>query len=160
MYCPNGFKPGTREQKDSLVNVEATGEFVFNLCTANLGEQMVVTSIASPSSVDEMAEAGLEAADCVSVKPPRVKASPVAMECKYLQTVDLPSNGDSGRSVVVIGQVVGIHIADDVITDDGMIDMKALRPLARLGYIDYAAIEPDQIFSMATPGDPRFAEKD
>ena len=160
MYCPNGFKPDTQEEKDSLVNVEATGEFVFNMCTYELREQMIVTSIASPNSIDEMAEAGLETAPCEKVKPPRVKASPIAMECKYLQTVDLPPPPDGSRAVTVIGQVVGVHIADEVITDDGMIDMKALRPLARLGYLDYAAIEPEQIFSMRTPGDPRFVKKD
>ena len=80
MYCPNSFKPGTREHKDSLTNVEETGEFVFNMCTYALREEMIISAAHSPASVDEMAEAGLEAAECVNVKPPRVKASPIAME--------------------------------------------------------------------------------
>ena len=157
MYCPNYFKPGTEELKDSLLNAEATGEFVYNMCSYELREQMVITSKHSPRSFDELADAGLEAAPCEQVKPPRVKASPIALECKYLQTVHLPAPGDGSRASAVIGQVVGIHIADEVITDDGKVDMKKLRPVARLGYYDYAVIEPEQIFSMQAPDDSRFS---
>jgi len=150
MYCPNGYKPGTQEVKDSLTNAEETGEFVFNMCTYDLREQMNKTSIHVPASVDEMAEAGLEAAACEKVKPPRVAASPIALECKYLQTVHLPSMRNGHPNNVVIGQVVGIHIADEVIRD-GIIDVRKLRPLARLGYLDYAAIDDSNIFAMPRP---------
>ena len=150
MYCPNGYKTGTDELKDSLTNVEATGEFVFNMCTYDLRDQMNATSAHLPASIDEMAEAGLEAAPSVKVKPPRVKASPVALECTYLQTVHLPGHSGGVPNHMVIGQVVGIHIDEAVITD-GMVDMKKLRPLARLGYLDYASIEPENIFSMRRP---------
>ena len=156
MYCPNSFKPGTREQKDSLVNVEATGEFVFNLCTYEQREQMIITAAASPSSVDEMNEAGIEAAQCVKVKPPRVKASPIVLECHYLQTVHLPTAKDGSRQNAIVGQVVGIHIDDEVITD-GIIDIRKVNPLARLGYLDYATLDMDNLFSMRPPdGDARF----
>jgi flavin reductase (DIM6/NTAB) family NADH-FMN oxidoreductase RutF len=159
MYCPNSFKPGTREHKDSLSNVEATGEFVFNMCTYALREQMIITAAHSPASVDEMAQAGLEAAASVNVKPPRVKASPIAMECKLLQVIDLPRPADGSRANVVIGQVVGIHIADEVISD-GIIDVKKLDPLARLGYLDYARLDLDNMFSLRPPGgDHRFVER-
>ena len=150
MYCPNGFKTGTTEPKDSLVNVETTGEFVFNMCTYELREQMNATSAHVPSSVDEMREAGLEPAPCMQVKPPRVAASPIALECKHLQTVKLPEPRDGSPNNIVVGQVIGIHIADEVITD-GLIDMKKLHPLARLGYLDYAAVMPEQIFAMRRP---------
>ena len=155
MYCPNSFKPGTTEQKDSLVNVEATGEFVFNMCTYGLREQMIVTAEHSPSTIDEMAEAGIEAGECHNVKPPRVKASPIAMECKYLQTVDLPLAPNGARQVAVIGQVVGIHVADEVIVD-GRIDVRKVDPLARLGYLDYARWDIDNVFSMRPRDDRRF----
>ena len=159
MYCPNSFKPGTREQKDSLTNVEATGEFVFNMCTYELREQMIISAAHSPSSVDEMAEAGLEAAPSINVKPPRVKASPIAMECKLLQIVNLPPPPDGSRANVVIGQVVGVHVADEVISD-GIIDVKKLNPLARLGYLDYATLDLDNMFSLRPPGgDPRFESR-
>ena len=72
MYCPNGWKKGTQEAKDSLVNVEATGEFVFNMCTYELRDQMNATAAHMPASIDEMAAVGLEAAPCQLVKPPRV----------------------------------------------------------------------------------------
>jgi flavin reductase (DIM6/NTAB) family NADH-FMN oxidoreductase RutF len=148
MYCPNGWKPGTREAKDSLTNVEATGEFVFNMCTYELREQMNATSAHLPSSVDEMAAAGLEAAPCKLVRPPRVKASPIALECLYLQTVVLPASRTGSPNYIVVGQVVGIHVADEVIID-GIIDVRKVNPLARLGYLDYATI--DNVFSMQRP---------
>jgi flavin reductase (DIM6/NTAB) family NADH-FMN oxidoreductase RutF len=148
MYCPNGWKKGTHEAKDSLTNVEATGEFVFNMCTYDLREQMNITAAHVPSSVDEMAEAGLEAAPCKLVKPPRVLASPIALECLYLQTVQLPESSDGRPNHVVIGHVVGIHVDDDVISD-GIIDIHKLKPLARLGYLDYATI--DNVFAINRP---------
>jgi len=150
MYCPNGWKKGTREPKDSLVNAEATGEFVFNMCTWELREQMNLSSAHLAAGVSEMAEAGLEPAPCRLVKPPRVKASPIALECTLLQVVHLPVQKDGGPNVVVLGQVVGIHVADEVITD-GRMDMRKLHPLSRLGYLDYAVIEPENIFSMRRP---------
>lgn len=148
MYCPNGWKPGTHEPKDSLTNVEQTGEFVFNMCTYDLRHQMNATAAHVPSSVDEMALAGLEAAPCELVKPPRVKASPIVLECRYLQTVKLPPSRQGRPNHIVIGQVIGIHVADAVISD-GMIDVKKINPLARLGYLDYATI--DNVFSLARP---------
>jgi flavin reductase (DIM6/NTAB) family NADH-FMN oxidoreductase RutF len=148
MYCPNGWKRGTNEAKDSLTNVEATGEFVFNMCTYALREQMNATAAHVPASVDEMAAAGLEAAPCELVKPPRVKASPIALECRYLQTVNLPAARNGSPNQMVIGQVIGIHVADEVISD-GMIDIRKVNPLARLGYLDYATI--DNVFAMQRP---------
>jgi flavin reductase (DIM6/NTAB) family NADH-FMN oxidoreductase RutF len=150
MYCPNGFKKGTAEVKDSLANVEATGEFVYNICTFDQRQQMNATAAHVPASVDEMAEAGLEAAPCEKVAPPRVKASPISLECTHLQTIELPTTPGAAPNYVVIGQVVGIHVADEVIVD-GMIDMRKLQPLARLGYLDYAVIEPDNVFTMERP---------
>ncbi len=139
IYCPNGWKSGTQEAKDSLVNVEETGEFVFNMCTYELREQMNATSIHVPTSVDEMALAGLEADVCELVKPPRVKASPIVLECQYLQTVKLPESSNRSPNNIVIGEVVGIHVSDEVIVD-GIIDIQKVNPLARLGYLDYATL--------------------
>ena len=159
MYCPNSFKPGTRERKDSLTNVKVSGEFVFSMCTYDQREQMIITAAHSPSTVDEMAQAGVEAAPSVNVKPPRVKASPIAMECKLLQVVDLPSSNSGSQNNMVIGQVVGIHVADEVISD-GIIDVKKINPLARLGYLDYATLDLDNLFSLQPPGgDERFKHR-
>lgn len=148
MYCANGFKTGTQEDKDSLINAEATGEFVYNMCSHDLREQMNRTSAHVPASVDEMIEAGLEPAPSNLVKPPRVKASPIALECKYMQTVRLPKQKDGSGNNIVIGQIVGVHVADEVIVD-GMIDPRLYKPLARLGYLDYA--EFGEVFTMTRP---------
>jgi flavin reductase (DIM6/NTAB) family NADH-FMN oxidoreductase RutF len=153
MYCPNAVKPGTEEKKDSYQNVQDTGEFVFNMCTWDLRHEMIATAEHAPSSVDEMAKAGLEAAPCNNVSPPRVKASPVALECKHLQTIDLPP-GRNSQSHMVIGEVVGIHINDDVITD-GIVDVHKMNLIARLGYLDYAKIESENIVALKRPDNAR-----
>ncbi len=150
MYCPNGLKPKTGEIKDSVANAEATGEFVFNLCTYDLREQMNATSVHAPADVDEMREAGLEPAQSEMVAPPRVAAAPVALECKHLQTVRLPKSRRGAPNHIVIGQVVGVHISEEVISG-GMVDIAKLRPVARLGYLDYAVIEPENVFSLPRP---------
>jgi flavin reductase (DIM6/NTAB) family NADH-FMN oxidoreductase RutF len=85
------------------------------------------------------------------VKPPRVKASPIHMECKYLQTVDLPSENPDSRNAVVFGQVIGLHIDESVLTD-GLVDMAKLKPIARLGYMDYCLVE--EVFAIQRPSWP------
>jgi flavin reductase (DIM6/NTAB) family NADH-FMN oxidoreductase RutF len=150
MYCPNGFKTGTEEEKDSLTNVRETGEFVHNMCTVELLDAMNATSAHVPSSVDEMAAAGLHAVPCEKVKPPRIKESPIALECVVLQIVDLPAWDNTPPNTMVIGEVVGIHVDDNVIVD-GMIDAREVKPLARLGYLDYAPILPEHVFSVPRP---------
>ena len=134
--------------KDSLKNVEETGEFVFNLATFELREQMNRTSANMARDVDEMEMAGLAAAPSIKVRPPRVRDAAANLECRYLQTVEVPNRGGHGRNAVVFGEVVGIHIRDDVIVD-GMIDVRAMRPIARLGYNDYAVVE--DFFTMNRP---------
>ncbi len=149
MYCPNAVKPGTEEKKDSYQNVQDTGEFVFNMCTWDLRHEMIATAEHAPASVDEMAKAGLEAAPCHNVSPPRVKASAIALECKHIQTIDLPP-GRNSQSHVVMGEVVGIHIKDDVITD-GIVDIHKMELIARLSYLDYAKIESENIMALKRP---------
>ncbi len=147
MYCPNGtHRDGG--PKDSLKNVQETGEFVFNLCNWELREKMNLTAEHLPRGVDEMSAAGLAALPSEKVAPPRVAAAPAAFECRHIQTVDLPVGSGGKGSHVVIGEVVGIHIDDGVIVD-GIVDIGLLRPVARLGYMDYAVVE--ESFSMARP---------
>ncbi len=81
-------------------------------------------------------------------RPPRVSASPVHLECVHHETVDLPCADPKGRNAIVIGRVVGIHIPDDILTD-GLVDMSKFRPIARLGYQDYTAV--DTTFTMGPP---------
>lgn len=136
--------------KDSLNNIEETGEFVCSLATYDLKDQMNMTSADVKPDVDEMALAGLTPAPSQLVKPPRVAESPVALECTFYQSIPLPGNEDPDREgyIVVIGRVVGIHIDESVVTD-GKVDMAKLRLLARLGYMDYTVV--DNVFSMGRP---------
>ena len=137
--------------KDSQTNVEETGEFVANMAVAALKEAVVKSSAQVDSDVDEFELAGLEKAPCVNVAPPRVAASPVALECVLNTVVRLVSkSGVKGDSEVVIGEVVGIHISDEVIVD-GIVDITLIRPLTRLGYLDYATI--DSVFPMKRPSE-------
>jgi flavin reductase (DIM6/NTAB) family NADH-FMN oxidoreductase RutF len=93
--------------------------------------------------------AGLSPAPSTMVAPPRVAESPVAFECKYWRTIDLPgTDGGPGNHAIVLGQVVGIHI-DDAALVDGRVDVTKLRPIARLGYRDYAVI--DEVFELGGP---------
>ena len=147
MYCPNGTHPDGGP-KDSLKNVQETGEFVFNLCNWELHVKMNLTAEHLPRSVDEMKSAGLEAAACEKVAPPRVAAAPAAFECRYIQTVDLPKSSGGKGNHVVLGEVIGIHIDESVIAD-GIVDIGLLRPVARLGYMDYTVVEEG--FTMMRP---------
>jgi len=136
-------------RKDSLRNAEETGEFVCSLATYDLKEQMNRTSASVSPEVDEMALAGLTPAPCECVSPPRIAESPVAFECTYFKTLELPKDDPSKEGYsVVIGRVVGIHIDDSVISD-GMVDVTLMRPIARLGYMDYAVV--DSVFSLERP---------
>src|SRR3546814_20671551 len=117
MFAPGGRKADgpPDDSKDSLANVERTGEFVCNVVTWDLREAMNVTSAPAPAGVDEAAVAGLEMVPSRLVRPPRAKASPVHLECRYLQPVDLPSAVPGTRNAVVLGQLIGIHIQQSVL---------------------------------------------
>jgi flavin reductase (DIM6/NTAB) family NADH-FMN oxidoreductase RutF len=139
-------------RKDAVTFVEETGEFVCNLATFDLREQMNLTSAVLPRGESEMAHAGLAAAPSRLVMPPRVAAAPAALECKWLQTVPLnPLGGGEPSYYLVIGQVVGIHIDDRFIVD-GLVDTAAMRPIARSGYRDYFVATPETKFSITRPG--------
>jgi flavin reductase (DIM6/NTAB) family NADH-FMN oxidoreductase RutF len=137
-------------RKDSAALVEETGEFVCNLATYDLRAAMNQTAASFPRGVNEMQEAGLAAAGSRLVRPPRVAASPCALECRWLQTVRLKDLGGSPlETYLVIGQVVGVHI-DERFIRDGKLDTAAMRPIARCGYHDYACVE--STFSLVRPG--------
>jgi flavin reductase (DIM6/NTAB) family NADH-FMN oxidoreductase RutF len=135
-------------RKDSLTNIEATGEFVCSLATYDLKDQMNATSAAVGPEVNEMELAGLTPAPCKLVKPPRVAESPVAFECKHFKTIHLPGKGGGEGYIVIIGHVVGVHL-DEAVIIEGKVDITKIRPIARLGYMDYAVV--DDVFSMDRP---------
>jgi flavin reductase (DIM6/NTAB) family NADH-FMN oxidoreductase RutF len=138
--------------KDSLVFVEETREFVCNLAVFDLRTEVVETSGPFPRGVNEMNRSGLTPAPSRLVRPPRVAASPCALECRLLQILDLKDlRGRSSNRYVVFGQVVGVHI-DDRFIKDGRLDTAAMQPIARCGYADYSVV--DKVFVMARPKVP------
>jgi len=138
-------------RKDSVVFVEETKEFVCNLATWDLRDQMNETSAPFARGVNEMDKARLEPAPSRMVKPPRVKASPCALECRWLQTVRLSDiEGRLTERYVVFGQVVGVYIDDNFIKE-GRLDTAAMRPIARAGYHDYFVGTPETKFSLRRP---------
>ncbi len=148
MFSANFNSRGQR--KDTVVNVEASGEFVWNMATWNLREQVNLTSEELASSVDEFAYAKLEKSPSRLVRPARVSASPVQFECRRLQSVHLEGNTPTGTVDVIFGTVVAIHIDDAYLRADGRLDIEKVRPLARLGYHDYTSVE--SVFEMIPRG--------
>ena len=82
------------------------------------------------------------------VKPPRVSEAPISLECRTWKTIDLPATKPEIQNIMVIGEVVGVHIADEALKN-GLVDTAALRPIARLGYLDYSVV--DEVFVMPRP---------
>lgn len=137
--------------KHSAANAIATGEFVFNLCTRPLFDAMNISSGALAAGESEFEAAGLETAPCRIVKAPRVAASPASLECRVAQSFQLKDA--SGRALegwMIIGEVVGVHIADAYLRD-GRFDTLAAVPLARCGYRDYSAVT--EMFEALRPTD-------
>ena len=135
--------------KDSVAFAEETKEFVCSLATFDLRDQMNGTSAPLPRGECEMHATGLEPAPSRLVKPPRVAASPCALECKWLQTVRLADvEGQPLERYVVFGQAIGVYI-NDAFIKNGRLDTAALQPLARCGYADYAVV--DEVFAIARP---------
>ncbi|MXP27358.1 flavin reductase family protein [Porphyrobacter algicida] len=139
--------------KDSVANVEATGEFVWNLATMPQAEAMNVTSASVDSSVDEFELAGLGSVPSSLVKPDRVAGSPVQFECRLTQLIRLTTK--EGRELdqwLVIGEAVAIHI-DTGMIEAGVYQTALAHPIMRGGGpADYFEITPDRLFKMKRPG--------
>ncbi len=148
MFAANQTTDGRR--KDTVVNAEQSGEFVYNMATYDLREAVNLSAQQVPPEVDEFELAGVTKAPSKLVKAHRVAESPVHFECLYYQTVRLPGNSRISTVDIVIGKVIGIHIKDEFITSDGKLNVVKIRPIARLGYYDYTTIE--SIFEMIIPG--------
>ncbi len=137
-------------RKDSVNNIDATGEFVANFCGAELAQEMNISSASVAPGVDEMKLAGLEAAASTLVKPPRIARAIAALECKLISTTQLKNaKGDLIDTWLTLGEVVGVHINDEFLKD-GIFDTAAARPLGRCGYKgDY--VEVNTLFEMIRP---------
>jgi flavin reductase (DIM6/NTAB) family NADH-FMN oxidoreductase RutF len=139
-------------EKDTVRNVQATGEFVWNLTTRELAEAMNQTCAALPPEVNEFEFAHLASEPSQIVKPPRVAASPVAMECKSTQILQLQTAaGQQVPTWVVFGEVVAVHI-DRRLLVDGVYDTANAGHILRGGGPgDYFSVGPEQLFRMFRP---------
>jgi flavin reductase (DIM6/NTAB) family NADH-FMN oxidoreductase RutF len=137
--------------KNSLANIRETREFVANLATWELREAVNLSSTPAPAEVDEFAVAGLTKTPARVVQAPYVAESPVHLECVLTEIVELPTPDPTDPNTVVFGEVVGVDIADEAIVD-GRVDVRALDPIARLGYDQYTRVL--EVFSMTRPGWP------
>jgi flavin reductase (DIM6/NTAB) family NADH-FMN oxidoreductase RutF len=133
-FAPARKAGGTK--KDTLANAEATGEFVVNIVSEDLGAAMNDSATDYPAEIDEFERAGVTALASEFVAPPRVAESPVHMECKLQTTVAV---GNAG-GILVIGEVVLFHV-DDRVIDDGKVDADLLNAIGRMGGMDYSRTE-------------------
>jgi len=142
--------------KDSVRNIEETGEFVWNLATRSLAQAVNTSSAAVPHNVDEFALAGLTPAASQRVAPPRVAESPVAFECLLTQLIRLTdAEGAPIDAWLTLGEVVMVHI-DQALLVDGVYDTVAAEPILRGGGpADYFTVGEAQKFQMRRPSDDR-----
>ena len=127
--------------KDSVRNIQETGSFTCNLVSDNLTAQMNASSVNAPRGVSEFAYSGLTPAASQLIAAPRVKEAYSALECVAVEIKQLKDRqGRSTESHMVIGEIVGIHI-DEAILSNGMIDTAKARPVARLGYLEFNTVE-------------------
>lgn len=136
--------------KDTLHNVEETGEFTINLVTFSSSEAMNISSMDFVRNIDEFETTNVAHVEGNLVKSRRVKESPISLECIYHQSVQLPvPHGSDLINRMVIGTVVGIHVNPNILTSDNRIDINKVNLIARLGYNSFAKITED--FEMKRP---------
>jgi flavin reductase (DIM6/NTAB) family NADH-FMN oxidoreductase RutF len=145
VFAPNRKRDGSK--KDTLSNVEATGEFVLNAAVANLAEQVNLSSMDLPFGESEVELTGLQTLPSLRVRPPRLQESPVHMECRLRQVLQFGEGVASAN--LVIGEVALIHISDEVLDAKGLIDPAKLQTVGRLGGDWYC--RTTDLFAMKRP---------
>lgn len=129
-FCA-AVREGPQPQKDTLENIQATGEFVVNVVSEEIAEQMNACSAEVPPEVDEFALSGLTPIESDLVKPPRVAESKIQMECRLRQVIRVSDKPGGGN--LVLGDVLRFHVQESVLLGDYKIDPDALRAIGRMG---------------------------
>ncbi len=145
LFCPV-IRGSDGQEKDTLKNIKATNEFVVNIVSEDFAEKMNQSSAEYPPDIDEFKECDLTPIKAKIVKSPLVKESKINMECKLLHLVEIGNKPGAGS--VVIGEVVYVHVSEDVYKD-GKIILNKLKPIGRLGGTDYCRVT--DIFSLPRP---------
>jgi flavin reductase (DIM6/NTAB) family NADH-FMN oxidoreductase RutF len=146
LFCPM-IRSTDGNQKDTLNNINATGEFVVNIVTEKLASAMVATSVEIAPEVNEFDLAGLKTAPSIRVRPPRVAESPIHFECKLTQIVEIGNQPGGGS--VILGEIVHLHVDERVLLGEDKIDLSALRPIGRLAGSAY--VRMTDLFEMERP---------
>lgn len=129
---PNGQK------KDTLINIEETGEFVVNSASSWMLEKVVHTGASYPYGVNELEMAGLTSIPSKKVRPARVRESAFQMECRLHSSLEI-GDGSAGSSTIIVGEVILFHINEDIY-QDGKINIDNYQPCARLGGATYSRV--------------------
>lgn len=134
VFSPVNRRDGSK--KDTVVNIEATKQFVVNVVPYALGEVMNQTAATLDPEISEFEENGLTPVDSVRITPPRLKESPIQMECELIQIVHVGEGPLAAN--LVIGRILLMHIDDEIVDPDGQIDPAKLDAIGRLGGTSYA----------------------
>lgn len=138
-------KKDNEAKKDTWKNIEETGDFVVNIVTYDLVENMNITSYPYDEKIDEFIEANLTPITSDYVKSPRIKESPINIECKKFMIIEIADMG------LIFGEILKYHIEDRLMNEKGYVDSKKIQVVGRLGGADYCKISPDNIFSLVRP---------
>lgn len=145
MFCPGQRRDGT--DKDTLVNAVETGEFVVSVVTEDMTERMNACAFDYPPEIDEFEMTGLTPGPSTLVRPSLVVDSPVNLECCLLEVRRF--GNQPGAGAVVFGEIVAIHVDDDVLAKDGLIDPLKLKAVGRLGRLTYCRVR--DVFDLPRP---------
>jgi Conserved protein/domain typically associated with flavoprotein oxygenases, DIM6/NTAB family len=147
MFAANQYPDGRR--KDTVINAEETGWFVWNMATWDLREAVNTSAMALPRGESEFDRLNITRRSAELSAAPMVAESPFHYECKYLSTHRLPGNSKVGSIDVVYATVERIHLDESALTPDGRIDIPKVKPIARMGYYDYTVVT--DTFEMRVP---------
>lgn len=139
----------TLTQKDTYHNAKETMEVVINVVTFDIVQQMSLSSTAYEKGVDEFVKSGLTPIDSELVKPARVKESPIQLECKVREVVELGDEGGSGN--LIICEILMMHINDEVLDAEGKIDQTKIDLVGRMGGDYYVRAHGDALFTVPKP---------
>ena len=127
--------------KDSIANILATKEFVVNLATKKLKNEVNKSSIDAPHKIDEFKFCKLKKRKSIIVKPPSVADSPVNLECRLFKKINLKTKSKSkDQNIMIIGEVIGIYINNRFIKN-GKVNSLAMRAISRMGYTEYCEVD-------------------
>ncbi len=147
MFAANRYPDGRR--KDTVTNAEETGWFVWNMATWDLREMVNISAMALDPGESEFDRLNVSTVHADLAPIPMVADSPFHFECRYLSAHSLPGASAVGSVDVVYAAVERIHLDENALTDDGRVDIGRVKPIARMGYSDYAVIE--ETFEMRIP---------